>query len=164
MNEIVLILDDQNRRVISFNRSNIAILAMIFFDSQQMQNSSSFNSTFDRHSLITCDRNETIYILHESNNELTRIEKFLKTQNHSNLFFNDSVHVRFLSKHSLFTGMCINPIDGTIFLSDYKNHQVISIDPNVFNQAVYVGTGIAGKQSNQLMNPTTIAMNHRQQL
>lgn len=60
-------------------------------------------------------------------------------------------------------GLCVDPIDGSIFISDDAGHRIIPYNSSSWN-GIYVGNGTQGNSSSQLDRPTSIAMNDNRTL
>lgn len=155
--DILAIVDDNNRRIILFNRSNFSSIRFVSLGNRAASN--------DSPSLISFDSTDNIYLLDGLTTSLFKVEnvstRFKNSSSHSNV--HSSKIVRF-QNNSLMLGMCINPMNQFLLVADYNNDQIIQIDPLFLNRSIYIGTGQVGSQTSFVIRPKTISMDHRQTL
>jgi hypothetical protein len=155
----IAILDDNNRRILVFNQSNTSTLFAILFNSSNLTNASTIRYS---PSVITYAQNNSIYIADGWERQLTKINNPLIVGSDSILDTNWTQFNTNFSNTS--AGLCIDKTDGSIYLSDQDNHQIIYYSPGNSSGIIYVGNGTVGTASNQLNRPTSIVLDDNRTL
>jgi hypothetical protein len=159
----IAVLDDNNHRVLIFNQSNTSTLFEILSNSSNLTNNSMIQFS---PSAITYDFNYSIYILDGWETQIIKMKNPLDYGENAT-FINETI---VLSGNQSFSGvsggLCVDNINGNVFISDSDNHQIIFCNKSIlcsqFN--TYIGNGIPGNASNQLKNPTSIVIDNNQTL
>jgi hypothetical protein len=149
----IAVLDDNNHRILVFNQSNTSTLFAILSDSSNLTNSSMIRFS---PSAVAYDRNNSIYILDNWRNQMMKMNNPLEYGE------NATLSTSFQSSN-VTVGICVDNTAGTVLISDYNHHQIITYQGNAAIGRNY-GSGTAGNASDQLNNPTSIVMDDNRTL
>jgi hypothetical protein len=156
----IAVLDDNNHRILVFNQSNTSTLFAILSDSSNLTNSSMIRFS---PSAVAYDRNNSIYILDNWGNQMMKMNNPLEYGENATLSTSLISLFGIYQSGNVTVGICVDNTDGTILISDYNNHQIITYKGNISIARNY-GNGMAGNASNQLNNPTSIVMDDNRNL
>jgi hypothetical protein len=149
-NKSIAIVDDNNARILILDLSNLSVyFAIVFNNSSAPVNQSSF---------VTYARNDSIYILDGWN------RRIIKLNSSPELGDNFSLVINLTWSSVVYSGFCVDPVDGSIYLSDREHHRIIHVASGASNGIDYVGNGSAGDAKDLLNHPTSIAMDDRRRL
>lgn len=155
-NKSIAIVDDNNARVLVLNLSNLSVYFAILFNTS--------NAPLIQPSFVAYGRNDSIYILDGWNRRIIQLNSSLEVGDNSSLVFEWAWSTTNLSPNVFFAGFCVDPFDGSVFLSDRDQHRIIRFTNSAPNGSVYVGNGTPGKTKDQLDSPTAIVMDDRRRL
>jgi len=159
----IAVLDDNNHRVLIFNQSNTSTLFEILSDSSNFTNDSMIQFS---PSAITYDFSNSIYIVDGWENQIMEMKNPLEYGENATLINETIVLSGNQSFSGVSRGLCVDDINGIVFISDYDHHQIIRYNKNLSSLKFsnYIGNGVPGNASNQLNNPTSIVIDHNQTL
>ena len=155
-NKSIAIVDDNNARILILDLKNLSVYFAILFNNS--------NVPLNQSSFVAYARNDSIYILDGWNRQIIKLNSSLEVGDNSSLVLNWLWLTTYLSSNSFVAGFCVDPFDGSVFLSDRDNHQIIRFTNSAPSGSVYVGTGTAGNAKYQLRFPTSIVMDDRRRL
>ena len=158
--EIVL-LDDNNHRILVLNQPSNSTLFAILSDSSNLTNRSTI---FNSPSAISHDQNNSIYIVDTWVKQFTRISYPLQYGENATLMNKSLPWLSNQPNNNTVRGLCVDPIDGSILISDTSGHRIIRYDTNSSENVTYAGNGTRGSTSIQLNSPASIAMNNNRTL
>ncbi len=152
----IAVLDDLNHRVLIINQSNTSILTAILSDSSNITNTSVLHSP----SAIVYDESNSLYILDSWNQQIIQMQNPLEYGDNATLM-NRPIFSPF---NGTLLGLCVDPTNQDIFISDQFHHQIIRYGFTTPPISIYVGNGTQGNTSYLLYKPGSIVMNNNRTL
>ncbi len=96
-----------------------------------------------------------MYILDNWHKQIIKMQNPLQYGDNATLT-NGSIS---LPTNGILVGLCVDNTDGSIFVSDQTNNQIIRFEFPTLNASIYIGNGTSGNAGNQFIKSTSIVMN-----
>ena len=158
--EIVL-LDDNNHRVLVINLSNTSAFFAILSDSSNLTNRS---MVINSPSAISHNPNKSIYILDNWDKQFIQIPCPREYGENATLT-NKSLPSAFApGQNNDMHRLCVDPTDESIFISSRFENNVLRFNADLLMNGTYIGSGLSGNTSTQLSSPRSIVMNNNRTL